>query len=159
MTAVGVEGRVDLRRLLTPGSIAVVGATDRPGAYGAQALENLQTVGFEGEVWGINPRRDEVMGFPCVASVAELPVAVDALVVAIPAAGVPEVIEQAGAQRLRWRGRDQRRLRRGAGGRRAQPRAAGRRGSARTAGLRTQLQWDRVAAQPHLAVGRRARRA
>ena len=38
------------------------------------------------------------MGFPCVASVAELPVAVDALVVAIPAAGVPEVIEQAGVR-------------------------------------------------------------
>jgi acetate---CoA ligase (ADP-forming) len=98
LTAVGVAGRVDLRRLLTPGSIAVVGATDRPGAYGAQALENLQTVGFPGEIWGINPRRDEVMGVPCVASVAELPLAVDALVVAIPAAGVPEVIEQAGVR-------------------------------------------------------------
>ena len=38
------------------------------------------------------------MGFPCVASVADLPVAVDAVVVAIPAAGVPEVIEQAGVR-------------------------------------------------------------
>ncbi len=98
MTAVGAEAGVDLRRLLTPSSVAVVGATDRFGAYGAQAIENLRTVGFTGEVWGINPRRDEVMGVPCVPSVAELPVAVDALVVAIPAAGVPEVIEQAGAR-------------------------------------------------------------
>jgi acetate---CoA ligase (ADP-forming) len=98
LTAVGAEAGVDLRRLLTPSSIAVVGATDRPGAYGAQALENLQTVGYPGDVWGVNPRRDEVSGVPCVASVADLPVAVDALVVAIPAAGVPEVIEQAGAR-------------------------------------------------------------
>lgn len=98
MTAVGAEAGVDLRRLLTPSSIAVVGATDRPGAYGAQSLENLRTVGFPGEVWGINPRRDEVMGVACVPSIADLPVAVDAVVVAIPAAGVPDVIEQAGAR-------------------------------------------------------------
>jgi acetyl-CoA synthetase len=98
LTAVGAEAGVNLRRLLAPGSVAVVGATDRAGSYGAQALENLRTVGFRGEVWGVNPQREEVMGYPCVPSLAELPVAVDALVVAIPAAGVPEVIEQAGAR-------------------------------------------------------------
>ena len=81
-----------------PSSIAVVGATDRPGSYAAQALLNLDTIGFEGDVWGVNPSRDEVLGRPCVPSIAELPVAVDAVVVAIPAAGVPEVIEQGGAR-------------------------------------------------------------
>lgn len=98
MTAVGTGAGLDLRRLLHPSSIAVVGATDRPGSYAAEALLNTETVGFEGEVWGVNPRRDEVLGYPCVPSVTELPVAVDALVVAIPAAGVAEVIEQAGAR-------------------------------------------------------------
>ncbi len=98
MTAVGTVPEVGLRRLLTPSSVAVVGATDRPGAYGSQALLNLQTIGFTGEVWGVNPQRDEVLGYPCVPSVADLPVAVDALVVAIPAPGVPDVIEQAGAR-------------------------------------------------------------
>jgi acetyl-CoA synthetase len=89
---------VDLRRLMRPASIAVVGATDRPGSYGAQALENLDTIGFDGPVWGVNPRRSEVLGRACVPSVADLPVAVDALVVAIPAAGVADAIEQAGAR-------------------------------------------------------------
>lgn len=98
MTAVGTVPEVGLRRLLVPGSVAVVGATDRPGAYGCQALLNLQTIGFTGDVWGINPQREEVLGYPCVPSVADLPVAVDALVVAIPAPGVPDVIEQAGAR-------------------------------------------------------------
>ena len=88
----------NLDRLLRPRSVAVVGATDRPGSYAAQALINLETVGFLGEVWGVNPGRTEVLGRPCVPSVAELPEAVDALIVAIPAAGVPEVIEQAGAR-------------------------------------------------------------
>jgi acetyl-CoA synthetase len=98
LTVTRAGAGVDLRRLLHPTSVAVVGATDRPGSYAAQALLNLDTVGFEGDVWGVNPRRDEVLGHPCVPSVTDLPVAVDALIVAIPAAGVAEALEQAGAR-------------------------------------------------------------
>ena len=91
------ERRYSLERLLRPRSVAVVGATDRDGSYGAQALISLQAIGYPGEVWGVNPGRNEVLGRPCVPSLADLPEAVDAVVVAIPAAGVPDVIEQAGA--------------------------------------------------------------
>jgi acyl-CoA synthetase (NDP forming) len=87
---------VDLSRLLAPRSVAVVGASDRPGSYGAQTLENLAALGFPGRIWGVNPGRAEVLGHRCVPSVADLPEAVDAVVVAVPAAAVPEVIEQAG---------------------------------------------------------------
>ncbi|HET9720613.1 MAG TPA: acetate--CoA ligase family protein [Solirubrobacteraceae bacterium] len=87
-----------LERLFRPAHVAVVGATERAGSYGAQVLENLAAIGYPGEVWGVNPGRTEVMGHPCVPTVAELPVAVDAVVVAIPAAGVPDVIEAAGAR-------------------------------------------------------------
>src|SRR5690349_21255046 len=88
---------MDLTRLLRPASIAVVGASERPGSYGAQTLLNLEAIGFEGEVVGVNPGRSEVHGRPCVPSLADLPAPADAVVVAIPAAGVAEVIEQAGA--------------------------------------------------------------
>jgi acetyl-CoA synthetase len=94
----GGEVEWDLTRLLRPASIAVVGATDRPGTYGATTLLNLQALGYPGEVWAVNPKRDEVLGRPCVPTIDDLPVAADAVVVAIPAAGVPEVIEQAGAR-------------------------------------------------------------
>jgi acyl-CoA synthetase (NDP forming) len=86
-----------LERLLRPRSVAVVGATDRDGSYGAQALISLEAIGYPGDVWGVNPGRTEVLGRPCVPSLADLPEAVDAVVVAIPATGVPDVIEQAGA--------------------------------------------------------------
>ncbi len=82
----------DLTPLLNPRSIAVVGANDRPGSYGDIVLANLARAGFEGDVWGVNPRRTEVHGRPCVPSVTDLPEAVDAVVVAIPAAGVAGVI-------------------------------------------------------------------
>jgi acyl-CoA synthetase (NDP forming) len=87
-----------LERMLQPRSVAVVGATDREGSYGAQALLNLAEIGFEGTVWGVNPGRSEVLGRPCVPSVAELPEPVDAVIVAIPAAGVAAAIDQAGAR-------------------------------------------------------------
>jgi acetate---CoA ligase (ADP-forming) len=78
--------------LLEPRSVAVVGANDRPGSYADIVLRNLERAGFQGEVWGVNPRRDEVHGRACVPSVRDLPEPVDAVVVAIPAAGVPAVI-------------------------------------------------------------------
>src|SRR3954454_6437384 len=86
----------DLSRLFRPASIAVVGANDRFGSYASQTLENLETIGYEGAVYGVNPKRTEVHGRPCFPSVGELPEPVDALVVAIPAAGVADVIEEAG---------------------------------------------------------------
>jgi acetate---CoA ligase (ADP-forming) len=76
----------------------VVGANDRPGSYGDIVLRNLARAGFQGDVWGVNPRRTEVHGRPCVPSVTDLPEPVDAVVVAIPAAGVPAVIADAVAR-------------------------------------------------------------
>jgi acetyl-CoA synthetase len=86
----------DLTPLLRPRSVAVVGANDRPGSYGDVIFRNLAAAGFEGAVWGVNPKRDEVHGKPCVASVAALPEPVDAVVVAIPAAACAPVIVEAG---------------------------------------------------------------
>ncbi|MBV9004524.1 MAG: CoA-binding protein, partial [Solirubrobacterales bacterium] len=88
--------RVDLGRLMRPASIAVVGANERLGSYAAETLRNLDAAGYEGEVWGVNPNLTQALGHPCVPTIADLPTAADAVVVAIPAAGVPAVIDQAG---------------------------------------------------------------
>ena len=87
---------MDLRRLFDPRSVAVVGASDREGSYGGQTLVNLRTLGYQGEVWPVNPRRDRVHGFDCFPSLADLPGVPDAVVVAVPAASVPEVVAEAG---------------------------------------------------------------
>ncbi len=88
---------MDLSRLFHPRSIAVVGATDHGDAYGSQTLLNLAAVRFPGHVWGVNLGRAQAHGIPCVPSLADLPGVPDAVVVAIPAAGVPAVIEEAGS--------------------------------------------------------------
>jgi acetyl-CoA synthetase len=86
-----------LARLLEPRSVAVVGATERPGSYGGEALLNLARFGFEGGVYAVNPGRSTVHGVPSFASLADLPEAPDAVIVAIPADGAVAVVEEAGA--------------------------------------------------------------
>lgn len=86
---------MDLTPLLRPRSIAVVGANERPDTYAANVLRNLDRSGFQGPVWGVNPNRTEALGRECFPSVADLPEPVDAVVVAIPAASVPDALAHA----------------------------------------------------------------
>ncbi len=84
-----------LDRLLAPRSVAVVGANDRPGSYADTVLRNLERAEFAGPVWGVHPTRTQVHGRDCVPSLLDLPEPVDAVVVAIPAAGVNAVLAEA----------------------------------------------------------------
>ncbi|MFC3215230.1 acetate--CoA ligase family protein [Novosphingobium panipatense] len=79
-------------RLLRPRSVAVVGASDKPGALGASVLGNLDRNGFGGEVYPINPNRETIGARACLPSVEALPEGVDVAVLAIPQAGVLEAV-------------------------------------------------------------------
>lgn len=85
-----------LDRLLQPQSIAIVGATDRPGSYAASTIENLQRAGFPGRLVGVHPTRSSALGVPCQPSLAQAG-AVDAVVIATPADAVAEILQQAAA--------------------------------------------------------------
>ncbi|MBW3535540.1 MAG: CoA-binding protein, partial [Gemmatimonadetes bacterium] len=71
-------------RLLRPRSVAVVGASDRHGALGATLLNNLVQYAFDGEIYPVNPKRDELQGHKVCHSVDELPEGIDCAVLAIP---------------------------------------------------------------------------
>jgi acetate---CoA ligase (ADP-forming) len=81
-----------MEHLLRPRSVAIVGASASPGALGASVLANLERFGFKGDIHLINPNRAEIGGRACLRSIEELPVGVDAAVLAIPRAGVLEAI-------------------------------------------------------------------
>ena len=59
--------------LLRPRSIAVVGASAKPGSPGNEVLVNLAKGGYRGHIYAVNPGRDEVDGRPCFASLSDLP--------------------------------------------------------------------------------------
>jgi acyl-CoA synthetase (NDP forming)/L-amino acid N-acyltransferase YncA len=85
-----------LRHLLTPDSVAVIGASRSPGSTGRAILRNIITAGFPGAVYAIGPGLDELDGVPCVPSPAALPQPVDLAVIAAPAAAVPGIAEECG---------------------------------------------------------------
>ena len=84
--------RRPLDALFNPGSVAVIGASERPGSVGRTLLWNLLRSPFGGTVYPVNPRRHSVLGVHCYASVADLPEPVDLAVIATPAPGVPDVV-------------------------------------------------------------------
>ena len=85
-----------LDKLFSPRSIAVVGASPREGSLGLTFLRNLTGGGFAGTIHPVNPRHAEIEGRRCFPSIDALPEVPDLVIVAIPPAGIPAVIEEAG---------------------------------------------------------------
>ncbi len=81
-----------LLRCLSPGSIAVVG-----GEEAAKVIHQCLKLGFNGNIWPINPGRQTIEGIPCFRSVEDLPNAPDAAFAAIPADSSIEVIHKLNA--------------------------------------------------------------
>ena len=87
-----------IERLLRPRSVAIVGASASPGALGASVLTNLERMRYPGQIYLINPKRDEIGGRLCLKSIDDLPTGVDAAVLAIPRAGVLDAVRALGAR-------------------------------------------------------------
>ncbi|MBX9787295.1 MAG: bifunctional acetate--CoA ligase family protein/GNAT family N-acetyltransferase [Pirellulales bacterium] len=83
-------------RMLTPRSVAVVGASNTASKVGAITFRNLVQGGFEGPVYPVNSQHGVVQGTKAYRSLAELPGPVDLVVVCTPAATVPAIVRQAG---------------------------------------------------------------
>jgi acetate---CoA ligase (ADP-forming) len=85
---------VDITGLLYPRSIAVIGASDRPGNLGGDTVERLLRFGFPGPVWAVNPNGGTVRGIACHRSVADLPEAPECVIMAVPAASLTDTVRE-----------------------------------------------------------------
>ena len=83
-----------IERLLTPRSVAVVGAGADPAGLGHIVLTNLLRGGFEGPVYPINSEADHVASVRAYPNVHDVPDDIDVAIVAIPYSDVPDVITQ-----------------------------------------------------------------
>jgi acetyltransferase len=81
-----------LDAMFTPGSVAVIGATARPGSVGRTVLENLLHGRFQGKVYAVNAMHQEVLGVKAYSSIRDIPEPVDLAVIATPAATVPQLV-------------------------------------------------------------------
>lgn len=72
--------------MLNASFVAVVWASSGPVKTGHIILQNLITGGFQGEIYPVNPRAYEILGYKCYSSLKNLPVVeIDLVVVVVPA--------------------------------------------------------------------------
>src|SRR5215471_14844857 len=84
-----------LRALLNPASVALVGASSRPGSIGRIVMENLLEGDFGGTVFAVNPRHRRVLGQRSYSSLAAIGNPVDLTLIAVPCAAVRSVLAEA----------------------------------------------------------------
>jgi acetate---CoA ligase (ADP-forming) len=87
--------RTALERMLEARSVAVVGASVREGSVGNQSVVELVEGGFEGKIFPVNPKYDEVLGLPCVGSLAQIGEPVDLVILAVSNALLEEQLRLA----------------------------------------------------------------
>src|SRR5271168_795707 len=86
----------NLDKLFKPCSVALIGATDRPGSVGAVVLRNLRRAGFRGEMLLVNRHHQTLDGMPVYPEVASLPRPPDLAVIVTPPDTVPGLVAALG---------------------------------------------------------------
>ncbi|UCD56767.1 MAG: CoA-binding protein [Candidatus Hydrogenedentota bacterium] len=86
-------GGADLDALFQPQSVAHVGASPRPVAGRFNYTRYLIHMRFEGKIYPVNPKYEEVLELPCYPNLAAIPGEVDMAILAVPAAHCLEVLQ------------------------------------------------------------------
>jgi acetyltransferase len=86
--------RQQLDAIFRPETVAVIGASDRPGSVGRTIMWNLISNPFGGTIYPVNARRQNILGIKAYPSVSEVPERVDLAVIAAPAPTVPGIIRE-----------------------------------------------------------------
>ncbi|HEX3929851.1 MAG TPA: acetate--CoA ligase family protein [Nocardioides sp.] len=81
-----------LDALLSPKSIAVLGASADPSKIGGRPLTYLRANGFAGEIYPINPRHAQIQGMTAYASIQDVPDAIDLALVSVPGPAVVDSV-------------------------------------------------------------------
>ncbi|MFB9985565.1 acetate--CoA ligase family protein [Mesorhizobium kowhaii] len=88
----------DLFNILSPDSIAIIGASKNPAKRGYRSLRKLLDDGYAGTIYPINPKESEICGIRCLPDLGSLPGPVDLALVCTPAATVASVIAECAAK-------------------------------------------------------------
>ena len=90
-----------LNGLLRPKSVAVIGASNTPGKIGYSVVDNLIKDGYKGKIFPINPSSPEILGIKAYPSVTDVPEAIDAAIMTVPAKMVPAMAEECGKKGIK----------------------------------------------------------
>ena len=85
-----------MNRIMKPDSVAVIGASAEAGKIGNSVMKNLINGGYQGKLYPIHPKADEIMGHKAYKSVKDVPGDIDVAVFAIPAKFVAQALVEVG---------------------------------------------------------------
>ena len=98
-----------LHAFFNPTGVAIIGASADPHKLSHGVLRNMLSYGYQGAVYPVNPRADEILGKPCYPDIASVPDPVELAVLMVPAAACPcradglrPARPQGGHRHLRW---------------------------------------------------------
>jgi acetyl coenzyme A synthetase (ADP forming)-like protein len=91
----------NIEPVMNPGSIAVVGATDRAGSVGLAVFRNILDAGFQGLLYPVNPKAKSVQNVRAYPRLSSIPDEVDVAVIIVPAEIVCSVLEEAGQKQVK----------------------------------------------------------
>jgi acetate---CoA ligase (ADP-forming) subunit alpha len=86
----------ELDVFLNPASVAVIGASERPGSWGSFIMRGLLSANFSGHIYPVNSRGSQIFGIPAFKRIEEINAPVDLVVCAVPEKFVEETIEASG---------------------------------------------------------------
>jgi acetyl coenzyme A synthetase (ADP forming)-like protein len=96
-----VAAAAAVAHVLRPASVAVIGASEKPGSVGRAVLDNLLRAGYGGRLAVVHPRAGAIAGVQAHRSIADVPGGVETPIVAVPADAVPGVARECGAAGVR----------------------------------------------------------
>jgi acetyl coenzyme A synthetase (ADP forming)-like protein len=89
-----------MNRIMRPDAVAVIGASAEDGKIGNSVMKNLINGGYEGKIYPIHPKADEIMGRKAYKSVRDVPGEIDVAVFAIPAKFVAQALVECGEKKV-----------------------------------------------------------
>ena len=90
-----------LEPIFKPESIAILGASDKPGKWGFIMVERPLNTGFSGTIYPVNPNKKDILGLPTYPSVLDIPSQVDLAVIVAPAAATPRLMQECVAKKVK----------------------------------------------------------
>lgn len=91
---------MSLHAVFSPKSVAIIGASSQVGSVGNDLVKNL-VQGFVGKIFPINPKGGSLYDLPVFTSIGAVPHSIDLAIIAVPAAIVAQVLEEAGKKKVR----------------------------------------------------------
>ena len=95
------QTRSDLDPFINPRSVAIIGATERPGSWGSFIMRGMRSMDYPGNLYPVNHRAEKVFGIPAFKDVREIKGLVELAVLTIPETSVEEAIRACGEKHVK----------------------------------------------------------